>query len=125
MGLARRSPVQVVLIAFLGTLSLAPPGQGQPRVTPHIYSWSGDVVGGAPWALPVNERQATIVSGLPVPHRYRVCNESNTPAVVWTDVVPKGFVLPARSCADIAAKTIVIEQRTAGIPPRGSYLPLD
>lgn len=125
MGLVAGSSAAVLLIACLRALSLAPPGHGQPHVSPHIYSWPGEPFGGAPWALPVNERQATIVSGLPVPHRYRVCNDSNTPAVVSTEVIPTGFVLPARSCADLAARTIVIEQRTAGIPPRGSYLPLD
>ena len=85
----------------------------------------GTVSGAGSWTLPGHEeRRATIVSALPAPRRYRVCNGSNTTAVVATDAQPGGFDLPGRSCADIAARTITITQRVAGIPPYGTYAEL-
>jgi hypothetical protein len=98
----------------------------QPPVIPYIYPVPGDLSGVAAWELPHHEdRRATIVTGLPVPLRYRICNESNTPAVVTTDASPKGFDLPPRSCVDVGARSITISQREAGIPAKGSYLRLD
>lgn len=81
--------------------------------------------GWAPWALADAEARLTIVSGLPAPERYRVCNESNTPAVVSTDAEPDGLALPPRSCVDLGARTITVRQPRPGIPARGTFVRLD
>jgi len=82
--------------------------------------------GPAPWTLPQSDdRRATIVTGLPVPLPYRICNDSGTTAVVVTDDRWEGFDLPGRTCVDVAARNITIRQRIAGVPPHGSYRRLD
>ena len=86
---------------------------------------NGALPAAASWALPGHEtRRATIVSALPMARRYRVCNASNTTAVVATDAHPDGFDLPGRTCTDLAARTITISQRVPGIPPFGTYTEL-
>ena len=112
-------------LGVLGALLVAPAALAQP-VTPYVQPY---VVGSssavASWALPSHEeRRATIVSALPAPRRYRVCNASNTTAVLTSDVQHGGFDLPGRTCADLAARTITITQRAAGTPPFGTYAEL-
>ena len=111
-------------LGVLGALLVAPAALAQP-VTPYVQPapyvvGSGSAV--ASWALPSHEeRRATIVSALPAPRRYRVCNASNTTAVLTSDAQSGGFDLPGRTCADLAARTITITQRAAGTPPFGTY----
>jgi len=62
--------------------------------------------------------------GVPGARRYRVCNASNTTAVLTSDAQLGGFDLPGRTCADLAARTITITQRAAGTPPFGTYAEL-
>jgi hypothetical protein len=133
-----RSPQAIVTsvrsVGVLGMLLVAPAALAQPMpyaqpTTPYAQPLAPYVVGSAfgvgSWALPAHEeRRATIVSGLPMTRRYRVCNASNTTAVVATDAQPGGFDLPGRSCADLAARTITITQRAAGIAPFGTYAEL-
>jgi len=112
-------------LAVLGLLLIAPEAFAQP-VTPYVaLPPVGAVSGAGSWTLPGHEaRRATIVSQLPAARRYRVCNASNTTAVVATDAEPGGFDLPGRSCVDIAARSITITQRVAGIAPFGTYAEL-
>ncbi|MBI4592596.1 MAG: hypothetical protein HY728_00130 [Candidatus Rokubacteria bacterium] len=113
---------RVGLGVVVGAL-LVPSGVGAQTVRPHLYL-SPPTVAAAPWTLPHEERRATIVSALPAPRRYRVCNDSNTPVVVTTDAPAPGFPLPGRTCADVAAKAITISQPAVGIPAYGTYLEL-
>jgi len=112
-------------LGVLGALLVAPAALAQPvtlYVQPYVVG-SGSAV--ASWALPSHEeRRATIVSALPAPRRYRVCNASNTTAVLTSDAQSGGFDLPGRTCADLAARTITITQRAAGTPPFGTYAEL-
>jgi len=112
-------------LGVLGLLLVAPAAFAQ-AVTPYVpLPPVGAVSGVGSWALPGHEeRRATIVSALPAARRYRVCNASNTTAVVATDAQPGGFDLPGRTCTDLAARTITITQRVAGIPPFGTYAEL-
>ncbi len=128
MATARLAKRLLRLASVVLLLALPVAARAQ-RVAPYlgIMPWApspGLVM--ARWSLPSQEqRRATIVAALPVPERYRVCNESNTTAVVETDSYPGGFDLPGRTCMDLAARTITITQRASGIAPFGSYAKLD
>ena len=107
-------------------LIVAAPGAGwAQRVIPDVIVSPTTTPAPAAWALPSHEeRRVTIVAALPVPRRYRICNASNTTAVVTTDALPAGLNLPGRTCSDVAARTITILQRVAGIAPFGTYVEL-
>jgi fumarate reductase iron-sulfur subunit len=116
-------------LAALGLAALPSPAGAQTPAPPDVYVVPATVPPAA-WALPatppVAERHATIVAALPTPHRYRVCNESSTPAALALDGQPPRILdLPARSCIDVAARSITVVQPGAGIPPRGTYQRLD
>jgi fumarate reductase iron-sulfur subunit len=113
----------LALVILLAGLAQAGPVAAQPAAPPYVVSPPA-ALAAAPWSLTVEDRRATIVAGLPVAQRYRVCNDSNTLAFVMTDTHP-GFDLPGRSCADVAAKTVTVVQRVSGIPAYGTYLRLD
>lgn len=114
-------------VAVLTVLLLAagPALAQRGRVVPYIDVTPEPRPAAAPWALADPDRSTTIVSSLPVPERYRVCNESNTPAVVTTDARAEGLALPPRSCVDVGARTVTVSQRDPGIPARGTYRKLE
>ena len=112
-------------VGLIGLLVVPSVAFAQIVVPDVTLSPTGAALTAASWALPGHEtRRATIVSALPAARRYRVCNASNTTAVVATDAQPDGFDLPGRTCADLAARTITISQRVPGIPPYGTYTEL-
>src|SRR2546422_2215916 len=82
-------------LGVLGALLVAPAALAQP-VTPYVQPYVvGSSLAVASWALPSHEeRRATIVSALPAPRRYRVCNASNTTAVLTSDFSPAGSISP-------------------------------
>lgn len=126
LGRLLRPLVGVAALAVALALPLAARAQS---TTPHVYLVPTPYGAVAPWALPATppaeERRATIVAALPEPHRYRVCNDSNTLAALALDSHPHLVELPGRACVDVGARTITIVQRVTGIPARGTYQRLD
>lgn len=122
---------RLLRLASVALLLALPGTAAAQRVTPYLPLAGAmpPAFQAAPWALSAvpryDTRRATIVASLPAPQRYRVCNESNTTALVLTDVQPQGFDLPGRTCVDVAAKTITVSQRVVGTAPFGSYARLD
>jgi hypothetical protein len=125
LALASLLVVGAAPVAQAGPPQPPPRGAAPPEAPPPPPPIGSVLSGPAPWVLPGDgERRATIVTGLPVALPYRICNDSNTAAVVVTDDRWEGFDLPGGTCVDVAARNITIRQRVAGIPPRGSYLRL-
>jgi hypothetical protein len=114
--------MRTILHALILTLGLLAPVSiaAQPVLT---HPWLDVDLGAwreapAPWTLASRNARVTLVM-LPAAWPYRICNESPSPVVVTADDKPVD--LPARSCLDVAARSLVVSQHGEGIPARGTY----